>query len=94
MCKTFRVSKSGYYDWLNRKPSKRWTENQVITSAVHDIFKNSFGSYGAPRIKAELLKRGYCISRPRVARIMNVNELFAKRKRKFKQPPTVDTTIR
>jgi len=84
MCKTFRVSKSGYYDWLNRKPSKRWTENQVITSAVHDIFKNSFGSYGAPRIKAALLKRGYCISRPRVARIMNVNELFAKIKRKFK----------
>jgi len=48
------------------------------------IFEGSFESYGAPRIKAELSKKGYRVSRPRVARIMRVNNLFARRKRKFK----------
>lgn len=80
----FKISKSGYYNWLGRGPSKRWSENEVITVAVRDIFKDSFGSYGAPRIKAELSKKGYRVSRPRVARIMRANNLFARRKRKFR----------
>lgn len=58
--------------------------NQAITSLVHDVFKDSFGSYGAPRIKAELSKRGYRVSGPRVARIMKANNLFAGRKRRFR----------
>lgn len=80
----FKISKSGYYNWLGRGPSKRWLENEVITVAVHDIFKDSFGSYGAPRIKVELLKKGHRVSRPKVARIMRANNLFARRKRKFR----------
>jgi putative transposase len=84
MCKMFKLSKSSYYDWLGRKPSKRWSENQTISSVIHDIFKDSFESYGAPRIKAELSKKGYNVSRPRVARIMRANNLFARRKRRFK----------
>nr|WP_285901376.1 IS3 family transposase [Arenibacter sp. TNZ] len=83
MCKMFKISKSGYYDWLGRVPSKRVMENEAISSTIRDVYEDSFGSYGAPRIKAELRKRGYCISRPRVARIMRANNLFAKRKRKF-----------
>lgn len=80
----FKLSKSSYYDWLGREPSKRWSENQTISSVIHDIFKDSFESYGAPRIKAELSKKGYNVSRPRVARIMSANNLFARRKRRFK----------
>ena len=51
---------------------------------MRDIFKDSFGSYGAPRIKEELSKKGYRVSIPRVARIMRANNLFARRKRRFK----------
>tara|TARA_S200002703_G_C3778348_1_gene239728 strand:+ start:704 stop:1528 length:825 start_codon:yes stop_codon:yes gene_type:complete len=80
----FKISKSGYYNWLRRGPSKRWLENEAISLAVRDIFENSFGSYGAPRIKVELSKKGCHVSRPRVARIMRANNLFARRKRKFK----------
>ncbi|MFT6935155.1 MAG: putative transposase [Maribacter sp.] len=32
--------------------------NQAITSLIHDVFKDSFRSYGAPRIKEELSKKG------------------------------------
>ena len=62
MCKMFKVSKSGYYNWLDRRPSKRWEENRVISSLIRDIFENSFKSYGALRVRTELLKKGYNIS--------------------------------
>ncbi len=83
MCKILGVSKSGYYNWLRLGPSKRWLENEAISLAIHDIFKTSFESYGSPRIKVELLKYGHRVSRPRVARIMRANRLFARRRRKF-----------
>jgi len=83
MCKTLGVSKSGYYNWLRIGPSKRWLENEAISAVIHDIFKTSFESYGSPRIKVELLKYGHRVSRPRVARIMRANRLFARRRRKF-----------
>ncbi len=83
MCKALGTSKSGYYNWLRLGPSKRWLENEMISMAIHDIFKESFESYGAPRIKVELLKQGHRVSRPRVARIMRANKLFARRSRKF-----------
>jgi len=84
MCQMFKISKSGYYNWLNQGPSRRWSENEALTVAIHGIFNDSFESYGSPRIREELLKRGYRTSRPRVARIMRANRLFAKRKRKFR----------
>ena len=84
MCKVLKVSKSGYYCWLKKKPSKSILENESIASAIHDIFKDSAESYGAPRIRVELLKKGYRVSRPRVARIMKAHNLFARRKRRFK----------
>lgn len=83
MCKILGVSKSGYYNWLRLGPSKRWLENEAISIAIHTIFEDSFESYGSPRIKVELLKYGHRVSRPRVARIMKANRLFARRRRKF-----------
>jgi len=47
------------------------------------IFEESFESYGSPRIKVELEKYGHYVSRPKVARIMKANYLYARRRRKF-----------
>ena len=77
MCELLGVGKSGYYTWLNFGPSKRWLENKAIAVEIHAIFKESFYSYGAPRVKVELLKHGHRVSRPRVARIRRSNNLFA-----------------
>lgn len=84
MCRVLKVSKSGYYHWLQSRPSKLWIENQKISSLIKSIFELSHESYGAPRMKTELEALGYRVSRPRVARIMKANYLFAKRKRKFR----------
>jgi transposase InsO family protein len=84
MCKTLSVSKSGYYNWLKSGPSKRWLENQKLSKHINEIFNDSYQSYGSPRIKVELEKLGYYVSRPRVARIMKANYLVARRHRKFR----------
>lgn len=85
MCKVLKVSTSGYYNWLKQGLSKRWLDNQKITALIKTIFEDSFESYGAPRIQVELEQtyQEYA-SRPRVARIMRANFLYARRTRKFK----------
>jgi len=84
MCSILGISKSSYYHWLNTGPCSRWLENQKIVDKIRTIFKDSFGSYGSPRIKEELSILGYKVSRPRVARIMKALALYARRKRSFK----------
>ena len=84
MCKVLKVSKSGFYSWMNQGMSNRWKENEMLLSQIQTIFKASSASYGSPRMKSALNKLGYKVSRPRVARIMQVNHLVARRTRKFK----------
>jgi len=84
MCKVLKISKSSYYHWLQSGPSKLWLENQKFSSLISSIFEFSHQSYGSPRIQSELKALGYKVSKPRVAKLMKANYLFAKRKRKYK----------
>ncbi|TDN95781.1 helix-turn-helix protein [Sunxiuqinia elliptica] len=84
MCKVFKISKSGYYNWLQNGDSGRWNENQKLLVEIKRIFQNSGQSYGSPRMTEELRSLGHRVSRPRTARIMSTAGLQAKRKRKFK----------
>ena len=70
MCRVLRVSRSGYYQWLNRKPSARQVDNQEVLRLIREIHQEAKGRYGSPKITRELQKRGIQVSRPRVARIM------------------------
>ena len=82
MCKVLKVSTSGYYNWLKAKVSKLWLYNQKLSELIKTIFKESFKSYGAPKITLDNLV--HHISRPRVARLMKSNGLFVRPKRNFK----------
>ncbi len=84
MCKVFKISKIGYYNWLQNGDSGRWNENQKLLVEIKRIFQNSGQSYGSPRMTEELRSLGHRVSRPRMARIMSTAGLQAKRKRKFK----------
>lgn len=70
MCHTFKVSRSGYYDWLHRKPSRREVESGKLKTAIDQIYKASNKRYGSIKVSKELMKTGWSVSRPRVARIM------------------------
>jgi len=84
MCKVLKVSGSGYYNWLKNGPSKRWRENEQIISLIEEIFEESYQSYGSPRMSVELDNRGFMVSRPRTARMMQTLGIKARRRRKFK----------
>jgi len=88
MCKVLEVGKSSYYEWLNRKPSRRSIEASRVTSEVIQIYNNSKKRYGSPKITVELNKRGIKTSRPRVARIMAKNNLKSIIKKRYRVPTT------
>ena len=62
--------------------------NQQLTAAIHSTFKRSRGTYGAPRIHAELKSQGMECSRPLVARLMRQAGIRARRRRAYKVTTT------
>jgi transposase InsO family protein len=70
MCKILNVSRSGYYYWLAKRPTKRAKENEAITALISSSFIASKKRYGSPKITQDLKALGIIISRPRVARLM------------------------
>lgn len=84
MCKVFKVSRSGYYDWQGRKPSAREVENHKITEEIKRVYKDSKNRYGSPKITDDLVSNGWKVSRPRVARIMRSNGLRSIVSKKFR----------
>ena len=70
MCRVLGVSASGYYDWLQRSPSARAIEDGVLVERIRAIHAESDGTYGMPRVRAELWDQGVPVSRKRVARLM------------------------
>ena len=84
MCKVFKLSKSGYYDWRNRKPSARQAENKQIIEQIRQVYEDSKKRYGSPKITEELISNGWKISRPRVARIMRSNGIRSIVSKKFR----------
>ncbi len=84
MCQAFKVSKSGYYHWKNRKPSKRQVEKEQLRKEIDQIYRNSKGRYGSPKITNELQDMGWVVSRPRIARIMKSEGLKSIVSKKFR----------
>src|SRR4030095_5547331 len=70
LCRVLGVSPSGYYAWRNRPLSRRAREDVELTARVDAIHRASRGTYGAPRIHAELAALGIHVGRKRVARLM------------------------
>jgi putative transposase len=70
LCRVLRVSRSGYYDWKDRSPSKRIRENAALTHQITQTHERSRGTYGYPRAHAELRALGVRCSRKRVARVL------------------------
>ena len=70
MCRVLGVSASGYYAWRGRGRSRRAERDEELRGTVRTIHKESGGTYGVPRVHAELHRRGCRVSRKRVARLM------------------------
>jgi putative transposase len=75
MCRMLGVSRSGYYGWRDRPPSRRSREDTALTEKVREIHRRSRHTYGSPRVHAELRALGTRCSRKRVARLMRKSGL-------------------
>ena len=84
MCRVFSVSRSGYYSWLRRAKSKRQRDNEKLISKIRQIHDESNRIYGSPRITDALRQCGIKCNHKRVARLMRINGIRSKIKRKFK----------
>jgi putative transposase len=70
MCPVLGASPSGYPAWRTRPRSARACADRELRVQVQTIHERSRGTYGAPRIHAELAATGVRIGRKRVARLM------------------------
>jgi putative transposase len=80
------VSRSGYYAWRTRSPSARVCADQELTQQIKVLHQQSRGTYGAPRIWAELRDRGVVCARKRVARLLRLAGLQGCHRRKGSAP--------
>ena len=79
LCRVLQVASSGYYAWQHGGPSCRSQADVQLTKQIRAIHKRSRGTYGSPRIHAELHAE-QPVSRKRVARLMRAAGLAATTK--------------
>jgi putative transposase len=63
MCRWLVVSRSGYYEWLNRPPSATAQRRKLLKIKVQALFEASDGTYGYRRLHAELVRGGEHVGR-------------------------------
>ena len=84
MCAVLNVSSSGFYDWVNRAPSRREQENQRLLKRIRSLHQDTGGNYGAIKTWQALKNEGESCGRHRVARLRRTNGIIAKRMRRFR----------
>ena len=72
MCKVLGISRSSYYAYKEPVEQKDDVENLVT-----EIFYQNQSVYGTRKIKVELMKQAYQVSRRRIGRLMKKNELIS-----------------
>jgi transposase InsO family protein len=82
MCQALGVRRSGYYDWRDRPTGLRDQANQDLLAQIKQEHENSRQTYGSPRIHAVLQRKGVVCSRKRVARLMRLDGIVARKPRK------------
>ncbi len=85
MCRALQVSRSGFYAWRARPPSERQQANVKLVRTIRQLHEQSRGTYGSPRIQAELKALGLEVGHNRIARLMKEHGLRSSRPKRFKR---------
>jgi putative transposase len=89
MARVLKVSPAGYDAWTSRQPSVRARADAELLRRIRTIHAVSQGTYGAPRIHAELWAEGIRVGDKRVARLMRQAGIIGVSRRR-----TTRTTVR
>jgi transposase InsO family protein len=88
-CELLKVSRAAFYQHLSG-PSRRDREDAGLTRAIRAVHAESKGRYGAPRVHAELRRRGRRHSRKRVARLMRRAGIAGRAPKRWKKTTIAD----
>jgi putative transposase len=84
-CRVLGVRRQGFYEWCSGVKSPRAEENELLLKHIERIHAESRGTYGWPRVHAELtLGLGMVVNHKRVARLMReagIQGLYWRRRR-------------
>ena len=84
LCRVLEVSRSGYYAFEKRGPSKGESSDRELTVQIQEVHQKSRQTYGSPRVHRELREgRRHRVGRKRVARLMRSAGIVGRRRRKF-----------
>lgn len=82
LCEALGISRSGFYAWRTRAPSRRAVTDAQILLEVRRSFLLSDRTYGARRILDDVRDAGHTCGRQRVARLMQREALWARPRRR------------
>jgi transposase InsO family protein len=85
LCDVLEVSRSGYYAWTKRRPPARALSDAQLEAEIAAVHRKSRGTYGSPRVHAELRAKGVRVGKKRVERLMREGGIQARRKRPFRR---------
>src|SRR5258706_14099653 len=78
------VSRSGYYEWLDRPESRHASQDHQLLKSIRLLHARSREAYGAYKTWKVLQAQGIACGRHRVARLRRENGIEAQRKRRFR----------
>jgi transposase InsO family protein len=84
MCQVLDVSRPGYYKWRKRRVSDREIKREILLQRIREIFDESRGTYGSPRVYEQLRDEGFTCNHKTVERLMRMDGLVARPRKKFK----------
>ena len=88
MAKILGVSKTSYYNWINKKQSNKHFQDIILLEKIKIIFKKSDSAYGYKRVTKEIRKTEIH-NEKKIQRIMKENGLFAVQNKAFKPQTTI-----
>ena len=83
MCRVLDVSPSGFYAWRDRPASARARRDQQLRVLIRASHEASRCRYGSPRVHEDLREQGEAVSRKRVVRLMQLEGLRARARKRF-----------
>jgi putative transposase len=84
-CRALRVSQAWFYKWRHGDPSPRHARRAQLKVEIARLFAKHRGTYGSPRITADLRDAGWRVGENTVAQLMGELGLAARRRKKRKQ---------
>lgn len=92
-CCLLEVSRSAFYEWHKHLPSARQVADDELGERIQAIWDDSKGTYGWPRVHAQLRRDGVHVSRKRVARIMRRRGLIGRCRRRWTKTTVSDPEV-